>query len=196
MRARTRRTAWPARALAAAAVLVLGPLTGAYAHEDLRSSVPADGSAGPTPAAVELVPAAVELVLTAPPLAVGAQVVVSGPAGPVTSAPPVVEGARLSAALPERLPPGKYRMAWQVTAADGHPVTGELGFTVAPSPAGTAEPDPPLQPTRPTAPVAEDAAVGPGPVDGPADGTPVTPFVAGIVAVGAVVAGWLVVRRP
>jgi methionine-rich copper-binding protein CopC len=190
-----RLTAWPVRALAAAAalvVLVLGPLTGAYAHEDLLSSLPADGSAGPAPTAVELV-------LTAPPLTVGAQVVVSGPAGPVASAAPVVDGDRLAAAFPEGLPPGEYRVAWQVTAADGHPVTGELGFTVTPLPAATAEPDPSPQPAGTAEPEpAEDAdaPVGAGPADRAATGVAVSPLAAGVVAVGAVAAGWLVVRRP
>jgi methionine-rich copper-binding protein CopC len=38
---------------------------------------------------------------------------------------------RLSAAVPQ-LPPGAYRIDWQVLSTDGHIVTGRFGFRLAP----------------------------------------------------------------
>ena len=44
---------------------------------------------------------------------------------------PVVKGAVVVADITSPPGPGSYRLAWQVTSEDGHPVSGESTYTVA-----------------------------------------------------------------
>jgi len=60
-----------------------------------------------------------------------ATVVVTTAAGvSMTSGKPMVVGAKVTQALNPRLAAGAYRVAFRVVSADGHPVTGESGFTL------------------------------------------------------------------
>jgi hypothetical protein len=43
----------------------------------------------------------------------------------------------LTATVTEKAGPGAYRVAWQVTSDDGHPVSGESSFTVTGGAAGS-----------------------------------------------------------
>jgi methionine-rich copper-binding protein CopC len=72
----------------------------------------------------------------------------------------VVDGMTMSREVD--LPDGAYTVLWRYVSPDGHPITGELGFTVAlpaatPEPTGTTET---LQLTRTPAPAAGGAASG------------------------------------
>lgn len=125
-------TARTGSALLAALLLLLAVAAPpAAAHTDLASTTPADGERLAEP------PAEVTLVFTAEVLELGAAVAVTGPAGLLDAGPPVVDGASVTAALPAGLPGGDYEVAWRVTAADGHPISGTFTFSVAAAPAPT-----------------------------------------------------------
>jgi methionine-rich copper-binding protein CopC len=126
-------------------VLLLAALTAtvataapAYAHNVLRSSAPADGASLPAP------PADVALVFDRSVASLGTDVAVSGPAGPLTLEPVVVDGATVTQPLPAELPAGAYEIQWRATSADGHPLSGEIGFVAEsganPSSTGAATP--------------------------------------------------------
>src|SRR5690606_20404665 len=61
----------------------------------------------------------------------GTQVAVTGPDGEsVVDGEPVVDGTEVEQALTDDLAAGSYDVVWRVTSQDGHPISGELGFTV------------------------------------------------------------------
>ena len=107
-----------------AVLLVAALASGASAHDALGSANPPDGGQ------IDVVPAQIQLVYNAPPLGVGAEVQVTGPAGDVVSvgAPQIVDTTVTQQVAPD-LPAGAYRVAWRVTSADGHPISGEYTFT-------------------------------------------------------------------
>jgi hypothetical protein len=85
---------------------------------------------------------------------------------------PVVNGLKVSVDVDASIPTGGYTIAWRVVSEDGHPLTGEIPFTVVdePSPApttGTATPTTtptaaaPATATPPVTPTAVTAATTP-----------------------------------
>ncbi len=138
--ARTR--AATATSALAAAVLAVGLLLAgagpAAAHDRLVSTDPADGST------VAGAPSELVLTFDEPAIALGTQVVVTGPDGSVVSqGEPQLVDSTVTQALGGALPAGAYRVLWRVTSADGHPISGELGFTAsgaAGTTTGTASP--------------------------------------------------------
>jgi methionine-rich copper-binding protein CopC len=132
-------------ALAAGLVLALGAAP-AYAHDALSSSNPADGATLARP------PAQVVLTFEEAPVELGAQVVVTGPDGAVSSGAPRLDGVDVVQDVQPSAPAGRYTIEWRVTSDDGHPVSGTLAFTAqaaaaggspsaaAPTPAATAAP--------------------------------------------------------
>jgi methionine-rich copper-binding protein CopC len=81
-----------------------------------------------------------------------ATVVVTGTAGvSVAQGKPTVLGAKVTQALSPSLASGSYRVAFRVTSADGHPVSGQSNFTLTLAPgsapttaSGTASATPPV----------------------------------------------------
>lgn len=128
------------RALCVAAVAVLLGLWAAApasAHDALVSADPADG------AAVAAAPDAVTLTFDAPALGIGTTLRVIGPGGDVQSGPPRLVDDTVTQDLAPGIPAGRYRIAWRVSSADGHPVSGELSFTAsAPNPRAPSTPSP------------------------------------------------------
>jgi len=128
----------------------------ASAHDDLISSTPAAGETVARP------PDAVVLVLDERPLAVGIQVVVTGPAGPIQRGAPTIAGNSVRQPLAAEAPAGKYTVAWRVASADGHPVTGTFPFTAKaaadgqPPPKSNA-PSVSIQSNEPSAPLQSNA---------------------------------------
>ncbi len=59
---------------------------------------------------------------------------------------PEVDGATVTQGVADSVPPGAYTIAWRVVSDDGHPVEGEIPFTVvapkAPAAAATASASP------------------------------------------------------
>jgi methionine-rich copper-binding protein CopC len=111
-----------------AALVLLGTAGPALAHDALKSSDPAKG------ATVESIDK-VRLEFTSPvriPV-----VIVRGPGGTAyQSGDPHAGGKVVTQELKGTLPNGKYTIAYRVVSSDGHPIEGEIPFTVkgAPSP--------------------------------------------------------------
>ncbi len=129
----------PAVRLVLGALVVVGALgapavtaTPASAHDVLISTAPAAN------ATVATVPAEVTLTFDEPAVAVGATIRVSGPAGDVQSGTPRLVDRSVTQDVAAGSPAGTYRVAWRVTSADGHPVTGEFSFTATASGGGTS----------------------------------------------------------
>jgi len=142
----------PAVRLVLAALVVVGALgapavtaTPASAHDVLISTAPAAN------ATVATVPAEVTLTFDEPAVAVGATIRVSGPAGDVQSGTPRLVDRSVTQDVAAGSPAGTYRVAWRVTSADGHPVTGEYSFTATASGGGTSTTTVAV-PTRPVEP--------------------------------------------
>ena len=118
-------------ALGAGLVLALAAAP-AYAHTELTSSTPADG------ATVATAPAQVVLTFSEAPVALGAQVVVTGPAGAVSAGAPRLDGLSVVQDVQPSAPAGRYTVEWRLTSDDGHPVSRTLGFTASAAAAGGA----------------------------------------------------------
>ncbi len=116
-------------ALVVGALLALGCIASvasaptASAHDELTGTAPADAST------VATAPDSVVLHFTEPPLTIGLAVKVTGPAGDVQQGAARVDGNDVVQALLPAAPAGAYRVAWRVTADDGHASSGELTFT-------------------------------------------------------------------
>lgn len=152
--------------LAACGLVVLlgGP---AAAHAGLADSTPRDGDS------VATLPSAVDLTFTED-VSSPAFVVVRDAAGvAVSDGDPTIDGAVVTQTLATAdAQPGVYTLAYRVVSSDGHPVSGELTFTVEsaapePTPAPTAEPtpDPTADPTAVPTPEATDADAAPAAAD-------------------------------
>ncbi len=143
-----------------ACLALLGLATPAFAHNSLVSSNPANETT------VQESPAAVELTFDQPvQKGEGLNTVsVTGPAATGWKTGPVeVRSNVVSAPLDELGPAGAYRIAYRIVSADGHPVSGEIDFTLANAGDGTAT-------------VAADAEDG-------GDGLPIWIWIAGAVVV-------------
>jgi methionine-rich copper-binding protein CopC len=110
-----------APALLALGLLVLAP-SAAFAHDVLERTNPADGTT------VTHLPSSVALTFSEAPLTIGAQVVVTGPSGPVSSGPPTIKGRDVTQAIAPTAPGGDYTVSYRITSDDGHPVTGTFSF--------------------------------------------------------------------
>ncbi|RVX39230.1 hypothetical protein EDD27_1578 [Nonomuraea polychroma] len=149
-----------------AALLVLGTAGPALAHDALKSSTPAKD------AVVEALDE-VELEFTATvrmPF-----VIVRGPGDTARQAgEPQVDGKVVRQAVKGPLPDGKYTIAYRVVSSDGHPIEGEIPFTVkgaktpSPSPEPSGDGSPSAAPSatagasapaaEPSSPVADQAS--------------------------------------
>jgi copper resistance protein C len=129
--ARARTAALAAIVLAGTGSLCVALAAPASAHDQLRSTVPADG-------ATVSAPTRVVLTFGEPVLELGTanRVAVTGPEGLVDGALNV-DGATVSTTFDAPLSPGGYRVQWRVASDDGHPVSGSFAFTAS---AGTTMP--------------------------------------------------------
>jgi len=152
--------------------LVVGAVPAA-AHNVLTFTSPAAGTqVGPTPPRVVLT-------FDEPVLGMGTQILVTGPAGPVQVTSPRLVDNTVVQDLPGGSPAGTFTVAWRVTSADGHPITGTFSFTSTQKGAGTPAPAP-------------SATEEPGPARG---GTSSPAVLVGLAVAGAlVVAGVVAVR--
>jgi len=103
-------------------VLTAGPVS---AHSALQSSTPADQA--------ELVqpPTAVTLTFNEAVDSEFSDVVVTGPDGQARQEGATqVQGSTVTQPLRPLTEDGRYDVAYRVVSADGHPITGELSFTV------------------------------------------------------------------
>ncbi|MCB1252899.1 MAG: copper resistance protein CopC [Austwickia sp.] len=127
MPASARRTGlFPLLAVLAFCATLLIALTGApaaSAHSALVSSTPADGATVPT------LPDTASLTFNEDISPDFAQIVVQG-SGEPRQATPTVKGPVVSAPLPADIGAGRVVVRYRVVSKDGHPISGEIAFTV------------------------------------------------------------------
>jgi methionine-rich copper-binding protein CopC len=135
-------------------VLLAGfvPASVSWADAALRSTDPRQG------ATLTAVPEAVTFTFNERLQGRFTTVTVSADGGaPVALAVPASDGEQVRQVLPATLPAGAYTVAYRVVSADGHPVAGDLRFTLdlPPAAAGAAPSRPPTSavaaPAAPTA---------------------------------------------
>ncbi|MGV9325306.1 copper resistance CopC family protein [Streptosporangium sandarakinum] len=150
------KTSPVAAVLALLAALVLGTAfaSPALAHDALKSSSPAKD------AKVESLD---EVKLTFTSSVRFPAVVVRGPDDAAhQDGKPVVDGPTVTQKVKADLPPGRYVIAYRVVSSDGHPIEGEIPFTLkgspSPSAPATAEAEASPSPAASTPPVVS----GPG----------------------------------
>lgn len=161
-----RRSGLAALMLTLCAFLVAAP-SAAFAHDELIGSTPSDGEL------VEVGPTAIDLRYSANPLegAGATEVLVVSPSGAeVQQGDPVLDRNGVIQELSGADERGTYTVVWRIVSSDGHPISGELTFSVG----ETSEPA--------DLPTANDA--------GGADGEPQTNTDAGGVDFTAV---WIVI---
>ena len=146
--------------------VVVASAAPASAHASLVRATPADG------ATLASAPSRVVLEFDDPLSTSFATLVVTGPDGhDVTTGRSSVSGSTLTGDLEGGLPPGAYRTAFRVVSDDGHPVTGQLRFTLrlpagaAPSASTPAGPGRSAAPPTPTAASPTPTAAAPTPAD-------------------------------
>ncbi|MGW5559871.1 copper resistance CopC family protein [Micromonospora sp. NPDC003944] len=136
-------------------VSFLVPATPAAAHNQLTGSNPRDG------ARLATAPARVELRFLAKPSPTTTKITITGPDNVVAGGTPAFDGSRVRVPF-KPAAAGLYIVGYQLASSDGHPVKGEVRFTLT---AGTAA-DPSAAPsatvgTSPAgAPSADASAVG------------------------------------
>ncbi|MET9340511.1 copper resistance protein CopC [Nonomuraea sp. NPDC003804] len=118
--------------VAACWLLVVLGATPALAHDRLKSSSPARNA---TVASVE----EIELEFTSS-VRLPAIVLHDGDGSAVTLRKPKVDGKIVTVAVPEPLPAGRYVIGWRVVSTDGHPIEGEIPFSVKGGPSATPTP--------------------------------------------------------
>ena len=180
--------------LLAVGVVLLGPVALASAHAELISTDPAQG------ATVATAPAAVRLTFSEPIDQRYVRAAVTAPGGTAATVAATADGPTVTVPL-AAAGPGAYRVEYRVVSADGHPVSGELRFTVAGSPSPTATaPSTTPSASRATSPATSPATTpaaakdGVGSASGGAAGLGLT--VAALIAVAVVGASrWRAGRR-
>ena len=205
-----RRTRRPALIAAIGALLFFFFPTTAYAHDHLVSSSPEAG------AVLSEAPAEITLVYSAELTSAGATVLIIDEEGTDwANSEPAITGDTVTVAVQDHIASGAYVVQWRVVSSDGHPITGEVPFTLGlpevapepepeptvstePLPAETAEPEPTADPTPPASAAPADSADPGAPVD-PADPAPTrgnnSVIVWLVIGGSALIAVWLTRRR-
>lgn len=127
--------------LAALGLFLLAPGP-ASAHAVLEHTSPTDGAVVPSP------PDTVTLTFDEAVGRIGAAATLTGPHGTVSTSPPVIAGKDVQIPVTGAQPAGSYQLAWRVVSDDGHPVSGQVRWslhgaasavTLAASPAAAAQ---------------------------------------------------------
>ncbi|MFF4986774.1 copper resistance protein CopC [Streptosporangium saharense] len=144
-------------AVVSCGILLVLAAPAALAHDQLRSSSPAKGSSVPSPERIELVfSARVHFPAVVLRRADDTQAPLSAPR---------TEGPKVTADVTEPLAAGGYVIAWRVVSSDGHPIEGEIPFTVT----GVVEPSGSVGPSESVAPTASTAQVSASPLPAASD---------------------------
>lgn len=132
----------------------VGLASPAAAHNTLIGSSPADGST------VHQAPTTVALTFDEPVTNYQPVMTVTGPNGnSFAVGDPVVSGSVVSIGVSAG-PAGRYTAAYRVVSADGHPVYGEIAYTVDSAGAGTAAGSTPAPSAGPAAHAAVQGSSG------------------------------------
>lgn len=172
-------------AVGGAVLLLLAAAPAALAHDRLKSSSPADGAKLSQVESIEL-----EFTsrMTLPTL------VLDGPAGEnLPLGKPRAQGVTVKAEPAAPLEPGRYRLAWRVVSSDGHPIAGELRFTVtAPATPAASEPEATLTETTSETPTPTSTGTSTGTSDEAAAAASSSPVAQAEAETGSGgVPGWL-----
>ncbi|MFF3439660.1 copper resistance protein CopC [Streptosporangium sp. NPDC002721] len=156
------KTSPVAVALALLVALVLGTAfaSPALAHDRLKSSNPAKG------AKVETLE---EVKLTFSATVRFPKVVVHAGDESFQDGKAAVDGPVVTQKVKAGLPPGSYVIAYRVVSSDGHPIEGEIPFTLL----GSAEPSPSETSASSESPASPDPAASTATAESPAASTPV-----------------------
>nr|WP_236646706.1 copper resistance protein CopC [Micromonospora acroterricola] len=149
----------------ACGVSLLVPATPAAAHNSLTGSDPRDG------ARVATAPTRIELRFLSRPDPATTKITVTGPDNVVAGGPPAFAGSRVR--VPFRpAAAGLYIVGYQVASGDGHPVKGEVRFTLTTGTAADPSASPSALPSVSGGTAATPGAAG-SPSAGPASASPV-----------------------
>ncbi|SDR05519.1 copper resistance CopC family protein [Arthrobacter crystallopoietes] len=112
--------------LLAAALVLLQPASGAFAHDDLLGSNPADGDT------VEQMPGDIVLRYSANVVGLGSTVLIQDAEGNdwTDGETRIVDDAMIQE-VRSGAPAGEYTVLWRAVSSDSHPIEGTLTFTVA-----------------------------------------------------------------
>ncbi|MEU4472884.1 copper resistance CopC family protein [Micromonospora sp. NPDC023888] len=140
-------------------VSFLAPAAPAAAHNSLTGSNPRDG------ARVATAPARIELRFLAKPAPATTKITITGPDNVAAGGPPVFDGSRVRVPF-KPAAAGLYIVGYQLASSDGHPVKGEVRFTLttgaAANPSAAAGTSPAGSPSAVGAPSAGPASETPG----------------------------------
>ncbi|MEV4013316.1 copper resistance protein CopC [Nonomuraea angiospora] len=167
------------------ALILIFPASPAFAHDALKSSSPAKNSQVDSVDEIELeYSASVKFPF----------VVLHDPAGKeVPLGKPVLDGPKVLTDVPQPLPPGPYVIAWRVVSSDGHPIEGEIPFSVKGSSSPSASPSSiGGGPTASTPPQAVGSAAAAG--ERPAASAGVPGWIWGGLAVLVVLGAFVLIR--
>lgn len=155
-------------------VSFLVPATPAAAHNQLTGSNPRDG------ARVATAPARVELRFLAKPSPTTTKITITGPDNVVAGGTPAFDGSRVRVPF-KPAAAGLYIVGYQLASSDGHPVKGEVRFTLttgtaadpSASPSATAGTNPASSPSAGTSAVGAPSAGSPSAAPGSPAASPV-----------------------
>ncbi|MCW2133441.1 MULTISPECIES: copper resistance CopC family protein [Crystallibacter] len=122
--------------LLAAALVLLQPVSGAFAHDELLGSDPADGDT------VEQMPGDIVLRYSADVVGLGSTVLIQDAEGNdwTDGETRIVDDAMIQE-VRSGAPAGDYTVLWRAVSSDSHPIEGTLTFTVAGSAESQATPE-------------------------------------------------------
>ncbi|WP_019178970.1 copper resistance CopC family protein [Microbacterium yannicii] len=167
-------------------VATAGP---AAAHDEFLSSTPEAGDT--LPAAPTELTLAFSGELNSDPASAVIEVIGTDGRNIATD-PPAIAGTNLTQPVRQDTPAGPFTVRWKVVSSDGHPISGEFGYTVQAAPAAVETPTPEATPeqTAEPAPTHSDTP-GTGGRGVPTEAGALLPIVA--VISGVVVLGGLVI---
>ena len=115
--------------LSAVLTLVIGSFglmsaSPALAHDQLIGSNPKNG------AKLDKQPEWLELEFSGNIQDIGTEIQVMHEGKDVSAGEITIEGRKVTSALPDDLGPGDYKVVWRVVSSDGHPISGDLTFTI------------------------------------------------------------------
>ena len=171
--------------------LTLAVATPAQAHDELVSSSPEAGSTVPGSPAEITLSFSGELIAGMQSAAV--EVITPDGQNIATDAPSSEDGTSITQHLAPNPPAGLFTVRWKVVSSDGHPISGEYTYTVAPTDADPSSPaaTPSAAPQTP-APTATEAPADNGYESGTSGGGDAFPLVA-VVGGVTIVGGALVI---
>lgn len=149
-------------------VSLLAPATPAAAHNSLTGSDPRDG------ARVATAPARVELRFLAKPAPATTKITITGPDNVVAGGQPTFDGSRVRVPFTPGAA-GLYIVGYQLASSDGHPIKGEVRFTLTTGTAADPSASPSAAGTGPAAAPTGSPSAGPSGVNPSSGGPPSAP---------------------